>query len=194
MASLHEARARELATEATELANLRKERADTADSTLALRRELERVEDGDFGDPRGHLKHPHRPVPRDEIRYGRIVEFWSAVSVGLLLLAIVALVSLRLVPWWAALLIAFAGYLLLEAAFRRRLTLLTLRVELTLAIIGAAVLVWEGMFVIVIAAVAALALVILLDNVRELRAGSGSGSSPTPAALETAEDPGVRPT
>jgi hypothetical protein len=194
MASLQEVRARELATEAAELANLRKERADTADSTLALRRELERVEDGDFGDPRGHLKHPHRPVPREEIRYGRIVEFWSAVSVGLLLLAIVALVSLRLVPWWAALLIAFAAYLLLEAAFRRRLTLLTLRVDLTLAIIGAAVLVWEGMFVIVIAAVAALALVILLDNVRELRAGSGSGPSPTPSALETAEDPRVRPT
>jgi hypothetical protein len=188
MASLHEARAKELATEAAELASLRKERADTADSTLALRRELERVAAGEYGDPRAHLKHPHRPVPRNEIRYGRIVEFWSAVSVGLLLLTIVALVSLRLVPWWGALAIAFGGYLLLEAAFRRGLTLLTLRVELTLAIIGAAVLIWEGMFAIVVAAVAALALVILLDNVRELRAGTGRGPVTSPPPLGTADD------
>ncbi len=188
MASLHAARAAELATATAELEAKRKERAATADSSLALRRELERVEAGDYGDPRAHLKHPHRPVPETSVRYGRIVEFWSAVSVGLLLLAIVGLVSLRLVPWWGALLIAFAGYVVLEAAFRRQLTLLTLRVELTLAIIGAAILIWEGMFVIVIAAIAALALVIVLDNVRELRAGGGTGRDASrPPAVETAE-------
>ena len=92
----------------------------------------------------------------------------------MLLLTIVALVSLRLVPIWAAVLIALAGYTVLEAAFRRRLTLLTLRVELALAMVGAAVLIWEGLFLIVVAAIAALALVIVLDNVRELRWGSGS--------------------
>jgi fatty acid desaturase len=141
---------------------------------VALRRELARVEAGDFGDPRGHLRHPHRPVPAADVQYGRIVEFWSALSVGLLLFAIVALVALRLVPLWAALVIALAGYTVLEAAFRRRLTLLTLRVELALAMVGAAILIWEGLFVIVVAAVAALALVVVLDNVRELRWGSAS--------------------
>ncbi len=135
------------------------------------------------GDPRGHLRHPHRPVPAADVQYGRIVEFWSALSVGLLLLAIVALVSLRLVPWWAALGLALAGYAVLEAAFRRRLTLLTLRVELVLAMISAAILVWEGLFLIVIAAVAGLALVVVLDNVRELRWGSASsGDATTPSA------------
>ena len=63
---------------------------------------------------------------------------------------------------------------MLEAAFRRRLTLLTLRVELALAVVGAAILVWEGLFVIVIAAVVGLALVVVLDNVRELRWGDAS--------------------
>jgi hypothetical protein len=191
MASLHEARAAELATETAKLAALRKERAATDDSRLALERELGRVEAGDYGDPRGHLKHPHRPVPETSVRYGRIVEFWSAVSVGILLLAIVGLVSLRLVPWWGALLIAFSGYVVLESAFRRQLTLLTLRVELTLAIIGAAILIWEGMFIIVIAAIAALALVIVLDNVRELRAGGGSGRDASASAVGSPEDRGT---
>ena len=46
--------------------------------------DLARVEAGDLGDPRGHLRHPHRPVPAADVQYGRIVEFWSALSVGLL--------------------------------------------------------------------------------------------------------------
>ena len=174
MASLYKARANELATGAVELEGLRRERAGVADALVALRRESGRVQAGDLGDPRAHLQHPHRPVPEADVRYGRIVEFWSALSVGLLLLTIVALVSLRLVPIWAAVLIALAGYTVLEAAFRRRLTLLTLRVELALAMVGAAILVWEGLFLIVVAAIAALALVVVLDNVRELRWGSGS--------------------
>ena len=66
---------------------------------------------------------------------------------------------------------ALAGYAVLEAAFRRRLTLLTLRVELVLAMVGAAILVWEGLFLIVIAAVAGLALVVVLDNVARVALG-----------------------
>ena len=184
MATLHKARAAELATGTAELESQRRERAGVADALVALRRELGRVEAGDLGDPRGHLRHPHRPVPAADVQYGRIVEFWSALSVGLLLLAIVALVSLRLAPWWAALGLALAGYAVLEAAFRRRLTLLTLRVELVLAMISAAILVWEGLFLIVIAAVAGLALVVVLDNVRELRWGTASsGEATTPSAV-----------
>ena len=184
MATLHKARAAELATGTAELESQRRERAGVADALVALRRELGRVEAGDLGDPRGHLRHPHSPVPAADVQYGRIVEFWSALSVGLLLLAIVALVSLRLAPWWAALGLALAGYAVLEAAFRRRLTLLTLRVELVLAMISAAILVWEGLFLIVIAAVAGLALVVVLDNVRELRWGTtSSGEATTPSAV-----------
>ena len=85
-------------------------------------------------------------------------------------------------PLWAALAIALAGYTVLEAAFRRRLTLLTLRVELALAVVGAAILIWEGLFLIIVAAVAGLALVVVLDNVRELRWGSASETAPTPSA------------
>jgi hypothetical protein len=195
MAALHEARTSELAKAAAELEGLRRERGATVDSELALRRELERVDLGDFGDPRAHLKHPHRPVPQADVRYGRFVEFWSALSVGVLLLTIVALTSLHLVPLWAAVAIAVAGYLVLESAFRRRLTLLTLRVELTLAIIGVIILVWEGRSAILLGAVALLALVIVLDNVRELRTGSGPGrSAPRPPKVEPAEDRGVEPT
>jgi len=190
MATLHKARASELATEVAELEAQRRERAAVSDALVALRRQLSRIEAGDLGDPRAHLQHPHSPVPPEDVQYGRVVEFWSALSVGLLLLAIVALVALDLAPWWAALGLALAGYTVIEAAFRRRLTLLTLRVELILAMVCAAILVWEGLSFIVVGAVAALALVVVLDNVRELRWGSASEREPALASADSDGDRG----
>ena len=77
----------------------------------------------------------------------------------------------------------------LNQAFRRRLTLLTLRVELALAVVGAAILIWEGLFLIIVGAVAALALVVVLDNVHELRWGSASEPE---LALTSADSAGDR--
>ena len=51
---------------------------------------------GDLGDPRAHLRHDQRPQPEEEHRYGRLVEFWSAISAGALLIFIVAALYLGL--------------------------------------------------------------------------------------------------
>ena len=50
-----------------------------------------------------------------------LVEFWSAISAGALLIFIVAMLYVGLLPIWAALLLAIAGYVAIEAAIRRRL-------------------------------------------------------------------------
>ena len=68
-----------------------------------------------------------------------------------------------------ALLIGFGGYLLIESAFRRRLTQLLLRLTLVLAIISIVILTWTFAFQIVIGAIVALAIVVLADNLREIR-------------------------
>mgnify|MGYP003347895193 CR=1 FL=1 len=106
-------------------------------------REQERIARGELGDPRGHLHHPHRPVPVEETRYGFIVELWSAVSVSVLLAAVAALVWFELAPWWVALLAGVSGYVVIESAFRRRLTQLTLVLTLVLAGIAAILLLWQ---------------------------------------------------
>jgi hypothetical protein len=168
MASLHEARSAELASGEAELARLRSEQASIGDTVEALRRELDDLEAGRLGDPQAHLKHPHRPVPPEEERYNVIVEVWSAVSVGVLLLVVAGLVFLRLVPWWAALLVGVGGYIVIEAALRRRLTTLALRAVLGLAVVTAALLAYDFRLELVLAGVAALALVVVLDNVREV--------------------------
>jgi len=168
METLHRKRAAALATGELELRRLRAQRAAIDDQISATRRERARVEAGDLGDPRAHLTHPHRPVPPDEIRHGLFVEIWSAVSAALLLFAVGALVWFNLLPWWAAIVAAVAGYLLIESAFRRRLTQLTLRIVLILAFVAVALLVINYRVEIVIAGIVGLAVFLLVDNLREV--------------------------
>jgi hypothetical protein len=166
--ALHETRAAELAAGETELAALRAREASIRDAIGAMRRELEDLEAGDLGDPQGHLQHPHRPVPPEETRYNVLVEIWSAVSVGVLLLVVAGLVFLRRVPWGGALLVGLVGYILIESALRRRLTRLLLRSVLILAIVGALILAVDFALELVLLAIVGLALVVVLDNVREV--------------------------
>ena len=168
--ALHTARALELSLGEAELAGLRARQARIADAIGALRRELRDLEAGDFGDPQGHLRHPHRPVPPEETRYNVVVELWSAISVGVLLVVIAGLVFFRLVPWWGAFIVAFLGYVLIESALRRRLTIVLLRTVLILAIVGVIILAVEFSLELVLAAIVGLAIIVVLDNVREVSA------------------------
>jgi hypothetical protein len=160
----------ELQVAEDELARLRALAATLSDEEEAARAALAKSTKGDLGPPRAHLRHGHRPQPPEEQRYGRIVEFWSAISAGVLLIVLVGSLWLELLPLWAAPLVAIGGYLAIEAAFRRRLIDLWLRVTLFLALIGAIVIGIAYLPVFLIVAVAGIAMLAIVDNVRELRA------------------------
>ena len=149
----------------------RRRAVDLAETTRAARDELDRIRAGDWGNPRSHLRHDHRPIPAEETRYGRLVELWAAISVSLVLVGMVALIALRVTTPWAAVIVVIAVYALVEAAFRRRLTLLLLRLTLVLAAVGAVVLTTTYASQAVVVALVVLAGIILVDNVRELRGG-----------------------
>jgi hypothetical protein len=167
-AVLHADRSAALTRGEADLAALRARRASIADTVSALEAERGAIESGEPGDPRGHLRHPHRPVPPEETRYNVIIEVWSAVSVGVLLLVLAVLVGLELVTWITALLIAVGGYLAIEAVLRRRLTTVLLRIVLILAIITAVILVFDFRVELIMAAVAGLAIIVVAENVREV--------------------------
>jgi hypothetical protein len=166
--ALHTERAVELKRDEAELARLRAREAAIADTVAAMDRELRSIEAGDAGDPQAHLQHPHRPVPPEETRYNVIVELWSAISIGMLLLFVAGATFFRVLPWWGALLVGIAGYVLIEAALRRRLSILLLRLVLVLAVFTAVLLIFDFRMELVVAAVAALALIVAADNIREI--------------------------
>ena len=152
-----------------ELAAMRAADATLADQIESTRRALAGVEAGDPGDPRAHLRHDHRPQPEEAQRYGRVVEFWSAISAGVLLIFLVGALYVEWFPGWVALLLAVGGYVAIEAAFRRRLVDLVLRLTLVLAVVGAIVLAVTQWQFFLVGAVAGIAILAIVDNVRELR-------------------------
>ena len=81
-----------------ELAGLRARDAALDDDLEVTTSALGRAEAGDLGDPRAHLRQDHRPQPPESQRYGRIVEFWSAISAGLLVIVLVGTMLHRLGP------------------------------------------------------------------------------------------------
>jgi hypothetical protein len=168
MAALHRSGAVTLTAQEAELAALRRRQAALVDTTIAARAELARVEAGDFGDPRAHLRLDHHPVPAEATRYGRIIEFWSAISVALLLIAVVGLVFVAGTTWLIGLALGLIGYVLIESAFRRRLVDLMLRVTLVLALVTIVLLAMQFAPLLVVLAIVGFALVIFADNVREV--------------------------
>jgi uncharacterized membrane protein len=150
-------------------ASRRRTKVELGETARAAREELARIRAGEWGDPRSHLQHEHHPIPAEETRYGILIEVWSAISVSLLLIATIGLIYLGILSVWFAIVVVIGAYAFVEAAFQRRLTTLLLRLTLILAVIGAIVLGVTYAVQTVVVLLIALAGVILLDNVRELR-------------------------
>jgi hypothetical protein len=135
--------------------------------------EIARLEAGDQGDPRAHLRMVVRPQSQGEIRRSRLLDFWSAIGVGLAVLLVGGILVIDPGKIWAALLVVGIGYVAIETIIRRRVIQTLLDITLILAAV-ALLVVAAGNFVLVLAlAVVAVGLVILRDNLRELRSSIG---------------------
>ena len=167
--ALHQERADELKRGELALSGLRARQASIADTLTALRQRAAPHRGGRPGRPPGPpaappparaprgdaLQRHRRALVRDQ--RGRA----AAVHRG-------ADVLPHLVPWWAALLLGIAGYVVIEAALRRRLSILLLRLVLVLAVITAVLLIFDFRMELIVAAIAGLALIVAADNIREV--------------------------
>lgn len=169
--AIHETVVAELKKGEHDLVASRKREGELLDAISASRRELERIDRGDFGDPRAHIRHDHHPVPPELTRYGRFLELWSAISISVVLVLIVASIYTGLLGPVASIILGLGLYLVVEAAFRRRLGALLLRLTLFLAMIVSVILVVTHLTIIVVAGIVGLALFTLFDNVREISRG-----------------------
>jgi hypothetical protein len=118
---------------------------------------------------RAHISHALHPVSDDEGRSGRVAEVWAAVSVGLVLLALVWIVMFERQAITSALVASIALFAFLEASFRGRLTNLVSSVNVGLGMLAALIIVYQFFWELVAAAVLIVGIYILWDNLRELR-------------------------
>jgi hypothetical protein len=135
--------------------------------------ELERVRAGDLGDPRAHLRHVVHPQDPAEIRRSRVLDVWSAVSVAAAVVLLGALLIAGVSWWWVGVLAIVAGYIAIEALVRRRFLALLLDVTIVLAVIGGLIIVGLYLPEVIALVLLAIGVVILRDNLRELRQAGG---------------------
>jgi hypothetical protein len=156
-----------------ELTELRVHAENVSGMIADARTELERDRRGDAGDPRAHLRHVVHPQDPAEIRRSRLLDWWSAVSVGIALVLIFVIMFTAPWWWWIGLLVIIAGYVAIEALVRRRFLALLLDTTIILAVIGSLILIWSYVPEFIAVALLVIGFVILRDNIRELRQGSG---------------------
>lgn len=128
-----------------------------------------RLEDGVREPVDAHIQYSPQPASEVQIRAGRIAEIWAAVSVGLMLIVLVGVAVYARDDLFGALALSVAVFAFVEAGFRGRLTSLVGSTNAVLAFVAALVLLYQFLWQILIAAVLAVGLYVLWDNLRELR-------------------------
>ncbi|MEM7331618.1 MAG: hypothetical protein AAF490_05975 [Chloroflexota bacterium] len=153
-----------------ELQGVRKEQSELLETKSALQNYLKRVEEGDFGHPHAHIKHTHDPEPPLSDQ-ARSVDIWAALSSGMLVIALIVVVAIpTLRQYWllgAGVVLAF--FILIEATIKGRLVRLLLNVTVLLAIVSTLILIWEFWWFVILGGLSFLAIIMLRENLRELR-------------------------
>lgn len=160
---------RELAKGEAELNRLEARAQELSRSIETISRQRDCIRAGDMGDPRAHIRRSHEPEPADAARQGRLAETWAALSIGLLLLTAVALIRFGSTDTIAALVTLVGGAILVDNILRGTLRPLLLNTSIVLAVITTLILVYEFFWQMALAGIAAIGLILVLQNIRRLR-------------------------
>jgi hypothetical protein len=151
-----------------DLRRLTTEEAELRSAVQACERLQAETAAGHRAGPRDHLRHAHSPEPPQTFRNSRLADVWAAVSIGLLLVLVGALIFIG-APWYTALIILAVGFLVVDNILRGTLVGLFLSTVIVLAVATGAVLVYEFFWWLVLTALAVAGLSIIARNLRELR-------------------------
>lgn len=166
---VYEERTQRIVELSVEIDRARAELARDAALLEALEWHAERIQSGVRGSPRAHIKRAHHPIRGEELRLGRVAEFWAASSVGLMMVMMVGLAVFSPRYLWVGLVLLVGVYLAVEAALRHWLGRLITSATLVLAAIAAILLLVEFFWAAAIVVVLVLGGYILFENLRELR-------------------------
>jgi hypothetical protein len=159
-----------LEPERAALAVLHDEREANALRLADLRRRTAEATAGKVTSPRAHLRRVPVPAAPGAERTGVLLETWAAVSIGLMLLLLVA--ALLLAPSYGVIVAigVIAVFLFIESILRSRLVALATVMVRTLALVAGVILAITFWRLAVIALAIAAGLFVMRENVAELLA------------------------
>jgi hypothetical protein len=158
-----------IAVQREELSVMRKEFSENDSVLRALSHKLARLQAGRKSDPRAHIHALARPVPQRDMRFNRAAEAWSAVSLSLILLAVVGLLIGGRSYLWVGLIIMVVALLVIEAILRGHYRRTITGIASVLAVIAAILLLVQFWLWVIAGALLALAFFLMVQKVRELR-------------------------
>jgi hypothetical protein len=167
-----------LAVDAAALKALRRERSQLDVLAANVDRRLARLRRGVEDPPQAHLRRRQLPSTRDELRFVRLTEFWSAITIGLLVIGFLLLV--RFAPDWvlAGGLILLVSVALIESILRGTYAQVIRNITLGLAVLALLLVVYEYFGTILIGILVVGVLVLTLQNLREALAPAGGRHRP----------------
>ncbi len=152
-----------------EINHLRREETEQKAQLGALEIYDQKLQRGEKGSLRGHIRHAHQPSPPTHTRLNLVAEFLAAGSIGFLMVGIVGIVLFARHYLFVGLAIMIGFMLFMEASFRRQLPNLISSVTVGLAIVAALVIVYEFFWQMVVIGVLAAGLFIIWENLQEIR-------------------------
>lgn len=134
----------------------------------SLARYADRLWAGERGPLRAHIRRAHQPASDEELRIGRVAEFWAATSIGLMLIGFVAIFYFAREYLFSALGVMLYLVLLIEATFRRRLNNFLGSIAVALALLASGILLFEFFWEAIVLIILVAGVYILWENLREL--------------------------
>ena len=167
-----------------EVARIRKALIEDRENLIALREHLtvkqaalQALESYAHRDPgekaanlRDHIRHLQQPQVKRTLRFPVLAEIWAAVSIGILMIAVVLLIIFARDFLFWGLGALFVVMVTIEAAFRRRLSDLVRWTAVGLATIGFFILLFDFFWVFALVLLMAIGFYMIVENLRELLA------------------------
>lgn len=119
---------------------------------------------------RGHIRQAQQPYQHRKMRFPGLAEVWAAVSIGMMMIAVVLLIlfARRFLFWGlGALLLVIVT---IESGFRRRLSTLVRWTSVGLAVIGFAILLFEFFWAFALVLLMGVGFYMIVENLQELLA------------------------
>jgi hypothetical protein len=159
-----------VAEQAGTVRDLLRERTENAALVEALNRRIERARGGRADGPRQHIRHPMEPVKTQEMRFRRAGEFWAAISVSGLLVALALFIILAPGNVWAAAIAILIAFVIGESALRGNYIRTTNRVAVILALVSSVVILIHFWKQAAVGALLGFAAFLVYQRLRELKA------------------------
>ena len=127
------------------VADLRKLNRAYAENTASLEAidlRIQRLREGATDDPKAHIRHANEPTTSRQARFGRAAEVWAGISIGLVLIALVAVVLLAPAEFLPTAAFLIGLTLFIDALFRGVAEQFVNTLAVVLAVATAAILLW----------------------------------------------------